>query len=162
RFNFLNGLDCPDWLLAEIAEISKMTTIKYKLLCGVVLNRLSTATLNEIDTSKYVNESLDGDSIARIMTATSYIIENATLSITPTSDLIRELEQLGMTSEHSRILGKSIEYSPNLQSTLLRGITKAPAIVQVNSKGDTVMLQDDREESYRVKVSATQLESLKR
>lgn len=133
RFNFLNGLDCPDWLLAEITEISKMVknhflSIKFAFIqprnkfrrqsntnCCVELCwigcqlRLSTrSTRRNMSMNHWVQLTIyevwlrtniiDGDSIARIMTATSYIIENATLSITPTSDLIRELEQLGMTS----------------------------------------------------------------
>lgn len=126
RFNFLNGLDCPDWLLAQIAEITKMvktvgilhwfwflqTTIKYKLLCALVLNRLSRASDHEVAVTSYVNEllgfykfteslvsiSLDEESIKRIITSTSYIMENTLLSATSASDLILELEQLGMTS----------------------------------------------------------------
>ena len=30
KFKFCGGLDCPDWLLAGIAELSNVSTIKLK------------------------------------------------------------------------------------------------------------------------------------
>ncbi|GMT28627.1 hypothetical protein PFISCL1PPCAC_28930, partial [Pristionchus fissidentatus] len=122
RFNFLNGSDCPDWLQAEIVQISNMTNIKYKLMCGLVLNSLIKRQIDHIDISKFVNETLDRDSVRRILVATSYIMENCAIS--STSYLTVELEQLGMPSEHARVLSRAIESSSDLIPSLLPTIAK--------------------------------------
>ena len=33
RFRFRGGGDCPDWVLAEISTISKLSSVKLKLVC---------------------------------------------------------------------------------------------------------------------------------
>nr|CAD7454187.1 unnamed protein product [Timema tahoe] len=36
RFRFCGDLDCPDWILAEINTLAKMSSVKMKLLCQQV------------------------------------------------------------------------------------------------------------------------------
>ncbi|GMR53688.1 hypothetical protein PMAYCL1PPCAC_23883 [Pristionchus mayeri] len=161
RFAFLNGLDCPDWLLAQIADISKMTTIKYKLLCSLVVSRMSTGANDDFDVSKYVNETLDEDSIRRILTATSFIIENAILSTSSLSDLILELEQLGLATEHCRILSKALESSSDLTSTLLKPMAKSPAIDRLRLDRNILVIVDTDDKSHQVVSTPIQREALK-
>uniref|UniRef100_A0A667YQN8 COMM domain containing 4 n=1 Tax=Myripristis murdjan TaxID=586833 RepID=A0A667YQN8_9TELE len=40
RFRFCGDLDCPDWVLAEISTLAKISSVKMKLLCGQVLKDL--------------------------------------------------------------------------------------------------------------------------
>uniref|UniRef100_A0A3B3D4M8 COMM domain containing 4 n=1 Tax=Oryzias melastigma TaxID=30732 RepID=A0A3B3D4M8_ORYME len=40
RFRFCGDLDCPDWVLAEITTLAKMSSVKMKLLCVQVLKDL--------------------------------------------------------------------------------------------------------------------------
>ena len=40
KFRFCGGRDCPDWLLAEISTISRLTSIKAKLVCMKVVQAL--------------------------------------------------------------------------------------------------------------------------
>uniref|UniRef100_A0A8D2GIF5 COMM domain containing 4 n=1 Tax=Theropithecus gelada TaxID=9565 RepID=A0A8D2GIF5_THEGE len=37
RFRFCGDLDCPDWVLAEISTLAKMSSVKLQLLCSQVL-----------------------------------------------------------------------------------------------------------------------------
>uniref|UniRef100_A0A2I3S8Y2 Uncharacterized protein n=1 Tax=Pan troglodytes TaxID=9598 RepID=A0A2I3S8Y2_PANTR len=37
RFWFCGDLDCPDWVLAEISTLAKMSSVKLQLLCSQVL-----------------------------------------------------------------------------------------------------------------------------
>lgn len=34
RFDFCGGVDCPEWVLAEVALLNKVSAIKLKLICG--------------------------------------------------------------------------------------------------------------------------------
>ena len=36
RFKFCGDLDCPDWVLAEMAVMSKLSVVKFKLLCDMI------------------------------------------------------------------------------------------------------------------------------
>nr|KAF6391613.1 COMM domain containing 4 [Pipistrellus kuhlii] len=40
RFRFCGDLDCPDWVLAEISTLAKISSVKLRLLCGQVLQEL--------------------------------------------------------------------------------------------------------------------------
>ncbi|XP_037766608.1 COMM domain-containing protein 4 isoform X3 [Chelonia mydas] len=40
RFRFCGDLDCPDWVLAEISTLAKISSVKLKLICGQVLKDL--------------------------------------------------------------------------------------------------------------------------
>uniref|UniRef100_A0A2K5QJ70 COMM domain containing 4 n=1 Tax=Cebus imitator TaxID=2715852 RepID=A0A2K5QJ70_CEBIM len=39
-FRFCGDLDCPDWVLAEISTLAKMSSVKLRLLCSQVLKEL--------------------------------------------------------------------------------------------------------------------------
>uniref|UniRef100_A0A3P8V7Y3 COMM domain containing 4 n=1 Tax=Cynoglossus semilaevis TaxID=244447 RepID=A0A3P8V7Y3_CYNSE len=40
RFRFCGDLDCPDWVLAEISTLARISSVKMKLLCAQVLKDL--------------------------------------------------------------------------------------------------------------------------
>ncbi|XP_009948577.1 PREDICTED: COMM domain-containing protein 4-like, partial [Leptosomus discolor] len=40
RFRFCGDLDCPDWVLAEISTLAKISSVKLKLICAQVLRDL--------------------------------------------------------------------------------------------------------------------------
>ena len=40
KFRFCGGRDCPDWLLAEISTLSRLTSIKAKIVCSRVSQAL--------------------------------------------------------------------------------------------------------------------------
>nr|KAF6483802.1 COMM domain containing 4 [Rousettus aegyptiacus] len=40
RFRFCGDLDCPDWVLAEISTLAKISSVKLRLLCSQVLKEL--------------------------------------------------------------------------------------------------------------------------
>ncbi|NXV72912.1 COMD4 protein, partial [Atlantisia rogersi] len=40
RFRFCGDLDCPDWVLAEIGALARVSSVKLKLICAQVLQDL--------------------------------------------------------------------------------------------------------------------------
>ncbi|XP_029766599.1 COMM domain-containing protein 4 [Terrapene carolina triunguis] len=55
RFRFCGDLDCPDWVLAEISTLAKISSVKLKLICGQVLKDLQG---EGIDYEKILNANL--------------------------------------------------------------------------------------------------------
>uniref|UniRef100_A0A671NER2 COMM domain-containing protein n=1 Tax=Sinocyclocheilus anshuiensis TaxID=1608454 RepID=A0A671NER2_9TELE len=39
-FRFCGDLDCPDWVLAEMSTLARMSSVKMKLLCVQVIKDL--------------------------------------------------------------------------------------------------------------------------
>ncbi|XP_004069675.1 COMM domain-containing protein 4 [Oryzias latipes] len=110
RFRFCGDLDCPDWVLAEITTLAKMSSVKMKLLCGQVLKDL----LGEgIDYEKIVKLTADakfesGD-IKASVAVLSFILSSAAKHDVDSESLSSELQQLGLPKEHASGLCKSYE-----------------------------------------------------
>ncbi|WAR04013.1 COMD4-like protein [Mya arenaria] len=108
RFRFCGDLDCPDWVLAEISILSKMTSIKMKLLCVQVIKMMLG---QEIDYDKVYKLTADakfeeGDVKASI-SALHFILASAAKYAVDADSLANELQQLGLPKEHTASLGKS-------------------------------------------------------
>lgn len=52
RFRFCGDADCPDWVLAEINTLSRLSSVKLKLLARVVAEGLLNPPL---DVTIYIN-----------------------------------------------------------------------------------------------------------
>ncbi|XP_077996889.1 COMM domain-containing protein 4-like [Glandiceps talaboti] len=108
RFRFCGDLDCPDWVLAEIATLSKITSIKMKLLCTQVIKELIGDT---IDYEKVYKLTADakyeiGD-VKGAIAALSFILTSAGKNNVDGDSLSNELQQLGLPKEHSLALCKT-------------------------------------------------------
>ncbi|XP_022082426.1 COMM domain-containing protein 4-like isoform X2 [Acanthaster planci] len=110
RFRFCGGLDCPDWVLAEISILSKITSVKMKLLCAQVIKDL----LGDcIDYEKVYKLTADakyetGDVKASIA-ALNFILSSAAKYNVDGESLSNELQQLGLPKEHSAALCRSYQ-----------------------------------------------------
>ncbi|KAM9807957.1 COMM domain-containing protein 4 [Neosynchiropus ocellatus] len=110
RFRFCGDLDCPDWVLAEISTLAKLSSVKMKLLCAQVLKHL----LGEgIDFDKITKLTADakfesGDVKASIAVL-SFIFSSAAKHDVDSESLSSELQQLGLPKEHTTGLCKSYE-----------------------------------------------------
>ena len=49
RFDFCGNIDCPEWVLAEISLVNRMSTVKLKLILNQIIKKL---TLQPYDQEK--------------------------------------------------------------------------------------------------------------
>ncbi|XP_044727042.1 COMM domain-containing protein 4 [Chrysoperla carnea] len=107
RFRFCGDADCPDWVLAEINSLSRLSSIKLKLLAQVVADSwLDVKGLNIEKVRKLLSDSkLDntGDLKATIA-CINFILNSAVRHGCDESALASELQQLGLPQEHSQAL----------------------------------------------------------
>uniref|UniRef100_A0A4W3ILX0 COMM domain containing 4 n=1 Tax=Callorhinchus milii TaxID=7868 RepID=A0A4W3ILX0_CALMI len=102
RFRFCGDLDCPDWVLAEISTLAKISSVKMKLLCVQVLKEL----LGEgID----VRDSLNYHDVKATIAVLSFILSSAAKYSVDGESLSSELQQLGLPKEHAAGFCKSYE-----------------------------------------------------
>jgi len=112
KFRFCGGRDCPDWLLAEISTISRLTSIKTKLICGQVSQALMAEKKQDQvpDHDKLTKLTSDAKfSVADIqatIAALNFILTSAAKYDCDVESVISELLQLGLPKEHSTTIGK--------------------------------------------------------
>eukprot|EP00727_Mastigamoeba_balamuthi_P007361 m51a1_g3245 hypothetical protein (200) ;mRNA; r:137695-138584 len=109
RFRFCGDLDAPEWLLREIASLSRMTYVRIKLLSMHILNHL-VGTIDALDFDKIhklvSTASFDeGDVKGAIAALRSVLRKSAQYGVSP-DVLSNELNQLGLPAEHCRAISR--------------------------------------------------------
>ncbi|XP_040113234.1 COMM domain-containing protein 4 [Oryx dammah] len=121
RFRFCGDLDCPDWVLAEISTLAKISSVKLRLLCGQVLKDL----LGEgIDYEKILKFTMDarfesGD-VKATVAVLSFILSSAAKHSVDGESLSSELQQLGLPKEHAASLCRCYEEKQSSLQARLR------------------------------------------
>ncbi|CAJ0930168.1 unnamed protein product, partial [Mesorhabditis belari] len=146
RFRFLNGMDCPEWLLAEMAEFSHLSALKFKTLCVIASNSIieGRTQMNEAECSKYVTETFSRDEAIRLFFAIRLVMEKASKAECVGEDLEKELQQLGVPFEHSKQISQIYTTSRDqMREKLLSTIRKEPSLFvdRVIEEKDTVHLE---------------------
>ncbi|EFO25238.2 hypothetical protein LOAG_03248 [Loa loa] len=140
KFHFVGGLDCPDWILAETASLSKLPVLKFKNWCSSCVECLingRTEWNDEHLTILNADKTFDDESVKGMLAALIFILEKTTKNACPARDLELEMQQLGLPAEHCKQLTKV--YAMNLEklkSALLLNFPRAPslAISSVDAK----------------------------
>jgi hypothetical protein len=60
KFRFCGDLDCPDWLLAEIATLSKLSSARIKVLAVQIIHYCLSGTFNYEKVLKLASDNSDG------------------------------------------------------------------------------------------------------
>jgi len=108
RFTFCGDQDCPDWVLAQIGEIAKLSAIRLKQLCSqVILVTLSEQGLEDEVMQKMIdNLKLKQPDIVAIISALEWIFVGGAKNRVEHNKLQEELEQLGTPREHASVLSR--------------------------------------------------------
>ncbi|KAL3998576.1 HCaRG family protein [Acanthocheilonema viteae] len=116
KFHFVGGLDCPDWILAEIASLSKLPVLKFKNWCSSCVECLISGRTEWNDEHLAIlnaDKTFDDESLKGMLAALTFILEKTTKSACSTRDLELEMQQLGLPAEHCKQLTKV--YAMNLE-----------------------------------------------
>ncbi|XP_014480547.1 PREDICTED: COMM domain-containing protein 4 [Dinoponera quadriceps] len=120
RFRFLGDGDCPDWLLAEINTLSRMTSIKMKILGQAVAKYLTEGELDEEKVKKITQDAkLDVGDAKAMVAALELIFTSSARYGVSAADLSSELQQLGLPREHSTAVARlHIDHCPQITAVL--------------------------------------------
>lgn len=105
RFRFCGDLDCPDWILAEISILSKISSVKLKLFCQQVVTELLGNQINYEKIEKFTADAkfTQSDKKAAVA-AVDFIFLHSSKYGVPSETLSNELQQLGLPKELSASL----------------------------------------------------------
>ena len=135
KFKFCGDADAPDWVLAEMFTISKLSSVRVRSLSLQIIRALIASgddvTMydgNDVDptttTSSSSSSSLDYEKLRKLIDASGsfadadveavvaaleYVVRNATRHDVSGKTLTRELEQLGLPKEHADAVCKPYE-----------------------------------------------------
>ncbi|XP_060516089.1 COMM domain-containing protein 4 [Cylas formicarius] len=139
RFRFCGDADCPDWVLAEINTLSRLSSVKLKLLGqmavkGIVHPPFDVEKLNKL----FIDSKLDSDiDLKACIACLTYIISSATRFNCDSSALQSELQQLGLPREHSTSIKRVFEdQNANLAETFKTQSLKVNALEQFAANAD--------------------------
>ncbi|KCV69406.1 hypothetical protein H696_03837 [Fonticula alba] len=110
KFRFCGDLDCPDWLLAEISLLSKLTSVRIKLLSVQVIHALTGGQIDYDRVHMLVSiiHLSEADTKA-VLAALWFIISSAARVEISRPVLADELQQLGLPREHCFSISKAYE-----------------------------------------------------
>uniref|UniRef100_A0A8C5N1D1 COMM domain-containing protein 4-like n=1 Tax=Gouania willdenowi TaxID=441366 RepID=A0A8C5N1D1_GOUWI len=103
-------LDCPDWVLAEISTLAKISSVKMKLLCAQVMKDLLGEGIDYEKVSKLTADAkFESGDIKASIAVLAFILSSAAKHDVDSESLSSELQQLGLPKEHTTGLCKSYE-----------------------------------------------------
>ncbi|CAF0776949.1 unnamed protein product [Brachionus calyciflorus] len=122
KFRFCGDLDCPDWVLAEIATISKISSIKARQLASLVAQSIVTnEQLENEKLEKLANDSkLEINDIKACVALIEFVLKCSTKHSCNGETLSSELQQLGLPKEHSTSICKVFDDNQTKLETCLK------------------------------------------
>jgi hypothetical protein len=110
KFRFCGDLDCPDWVLAEISILSRISSVKMKLLSLQVVKSLCGESIDYTKVQKFTADAkFENSDVKASIAALSFILSSAAKYGVDGDSLSNELQQLGLPREHSISLHKVYE-----------------------------------------------------
>ncbi|XP_072349034.1 COMM domain-containing protein 4 isoform X1 [Scyliorhinus torazame] len=110
RFRFCGDLDCPDWVLAEISTLAKISSVKMKLLCVQVMKELLGDGIDYEKIAKLTADAkFETSDIKATIAVLNFVLASAGKYGVDGESLSSELQQLGLPKEHATALCKSYE-----------------------------------------------------
>ncbi|XP_062468035.1 COMM domain-containing protein 4 [Pezoporus occidentalis] len=110
RFRFCGDLDCPDWVLAEISTLAKISSVKLKLICAQVLRDLLGGSMEYEKILKLTSDAkLESGDVKATIAVLGFILSSAAKHGVDSESLSSELQQLGLPKEHASGLCRSYE-----------------------------------------------------
>eukprot|EP00299_Pterocystis_sp_00344_P012844 c6224_g1_i1.p1 GENE.c6224_g1_i1~~c6224_g1_i1.p1 ORF type:complete len:204 (+),score=62.24 c6224_g1_i1:36-647(+) len=161
KFHFCGDLDCPDWILQEIALLSKISAVKMKLLCTQVVSILEGGSPDFDKITKLTADAKFGEGeVKASVAALKFIYSSAArFDVSPTT-LAKELQQLGLPKEHSDGLCKGFsDRKEFIQSALIKESLTLPRVESVNWRVDYLLdssaVQTVNEPSVQLQIKTT-------
>jgi len=141
RFRFCGDLDCPDWVLAEMSILSKLSSVKMKLLCASVIKDLLGQALEYEKVLKLTSDAkFELGDVKASVAVLSFIFCNATKFSVDAESLSNELQQLGLPKEHATALCKSHEDSADkLRTEFLKQTLRLSRLESVDWRVDYIL-----------------------
>mmetsp|Transcript_7933 Transcript_7933/g.9196 ORF Transcript_7933/g.9196 Transcript_7933/m.9196 type:complete len:205 (+) Transcript_7933:195-809(+) len=108
KFKFCGDMDAPEWVLGEITTLSKISSVRVKMLTVQVINGLMNGNFEYQKVAKVASSSnLSSQDVQASIAGLHFITASAAKYDVEDTTLGKELQQLGMPKEHSDAICRS-------------------------------------------------------
>uniref|UniRef100_A0A672V1A1 COMM domain containing 4 n=1 Tax=Strigops habroptila TaxID=2489341 RepID=A0A672V1A1_STRHB len=157
RFRFCGDLDCPDWVLAEISTLAKISSVKLKLICAQVLRDLLGGSMEYEKILKLtLDAKLESGDVKATIAVLGFILSSAAKHGVDSESLSSELQQLGLPKEHASGLCRSYEEKQSsLQDSLRAASLRLSRLGSVCWRVDYTLSSSELQEVHEPLVHLT-------
>ncbi|KAI9554232.1 hypothetical protein GHT06_019504 [Daphnia sinensis] len=122
KFRFCGDQDCPDWFLTQMATLSRLSSVKAKLLTQHVARHLTGEAIDLEKSNSLLADSKLPESDARsLLGSIQFVLTSASRFSTGEDHLRAELQQVGLPREHATALAKvHHDYGDSIRKHLIR------------------------------------------
>ncbi|XP_046639269.1 COMM domain-containing protein 4-like [Daphnia pulicaria] len=107
KFRFCGDSEIPDWLLTQMATLSRLSSVKAKLLTQHVARHLSGQGIDlEKSNSLLADSKLPESDVKSLLGSIQFVLTSASRFSTGEDHLRAELQQVGLPREHAAALAK--------------------------------------------------------
>nr|CAG4641326.1 EOG090X0HLW [Eulimnadia texana] len=107
KFRFCGDQDCPDWFLAEIGILSRLSSVKMKLLSQLVVQELLGKDFNVEKAVQLTSDAKIGEKgLESLLASIRFVLHSGARFSVPEQHLSAELQQVGLPREHTAALVK--------------------------------------------------------
>ncbi|KAL2649769.1 hypothetical protein R1flu_017897 [Riccia fluitans] len=130
KFSVCGGLDAPDWILAHMSTLAKISSGRIKIIAKHIIDHMLEGVFDFEKVRKLSRDSSLGESELKACIAVlHFFITNATKFDIDDSTLSKELQQLGLPKEHSDALCTPyLDNKDALQTKFLDQTLQIPAL----------------------------------
>jgi len=120
KFKFCGNIDCPEWLISEITLLTKISTIKLRIISNNLVNCILSNGKNLPDLKKALLEmKLNQEDSTIVISVLEFIFKNSAKFDTEDIILNQELQQLGLPQENADSVSKVYKtHKENLKNKL--------------------------------------------
>jgi len=141
RFKCFGDLDAPDWILAEISVLSKISSVRMKLIVSQVIASLRGTAMDYAKIAKLTSDAgFEPSEIKAAVAALEHILKSAAKYDCDAGKLESELQQLGLPKEHSSSLCRPYrEQQSALRESLASNTLRLPGLDSVRWRVDATV-----------------------
>lgn len=131
KFRFCGDQDCPDWFLTQMGTLSRLSSVKAKLLAQHVARHLTGQEMKMEKTNALLADSkLSVSDAQSLLMSIQFILSSASRFSTSEEHLRAELQQVGLPKEHAAALAKVHQDSTHSIRQKLLSDTSSPNSVE--------------------------------
>lgn len=136
KFKFCGNVDCPDWLISEITLLTKINTIKLRIISNNFITCILNNGKNLADLRKSLEEmKLNPDDASIVLSVLEFIFKNSAKFDIEDIVLNQELLQLGIPQENADSISKVFKnQKENLKNKLRDKIFCFNKVIDVEHK----------------------------
>ena len=112
RFEFCGNIDCPEWVLSEVTQLNKISSIKLRLILAQILRKILGQLYDQDKLVKLCkDQKLSADETKALLAVIEFILTQAGKHLINEQTFSKDLLQMGIAIENANAIVKL--YSEN-------------------------------------------------